>query len=349
MGDELQIVPLLKLAFNKWPFFDINCPPVDHWRWRYHDNPQHQSLIVKIQDKDRIIACGHNIVNRVKINGNYYLGAYGTDLCVHPEFQGKGLSRQVINSQPRMRKKWGVDFIYLVTNNPKVIKSSARKRAVPNSFPYGVRYLSRIDDVEKHIQMTDVKHRYRMKAKHYIDRIRSSRIKQPNPSIQVYRVNLFDGRIDTFLEKMNECHDFMIHRTRDHLNWRYCDPRGGAYNVRLAEKDGSIVGYCVLRINKLEDYHTGYIVDLMVLPNRLDVAEELLLNGLGLFRENGVNVVDYQIIQNHPYEDLFNMYGFHGGEGDRRVFYNYVGEDDLGLENIAPKRFHFSFGDLTGI
>jgi GNAT superfamily N-acetyltransferase len=348
-GDELQIVSLLKSAYQKWPFFDIDCSPVDHWKWRYDNTPQHQNLISLIQYNDKIVASGHNILNNVIINGKHYPGAYGSDLCVHPEFQGKGLVKKVSNQNHKLRENAGVKFTYMVTVNPKIIESGARKRNFPIPFPYNACYLSRIDDINLHIKMKDLKHEYGWKLKHYIERARSSPLKQLDPRIGISEVIVFDSKIVGFLEKVNEYYDFIMHRTRDYLNWRYCDPRAGNYNVRVAEENGHIIGYGVFRINKLEDYHTGYIVDLLTLPERVDAAEVLLNYCLAFFRENGVNEVVCQVIENHPYEELFNNYGFHGEEGNRRVFYNYMGEDDLGLDRIPPDRVHFSFGDLTGI
>jgi hypothetical protein len=95
--------------------------------------------------------------------------------------------------------------------------------------------------------------------------------------------------------------------------------------------------------------HTGYFVDLLALSDRIDVAEALLLDGMDFFRDNHVNHVLYQVAENHPYERLFTSYGFYGGEGSRHIFYNNYGNDDLGLENIPQDKFHFPFGELSGI
>jgi len=56
-----------------------------------------------------------------------------------------------------------------------------------------------------------------------------------------------------------------------------------------------------------------------------------------------------QVIKDHPFESLFKKYGFHGEQGERRVFYNYFGGEDLKIGEIPPDRFHFSYGAITGI
>jgi hypothetical protein len=75
----------------------------------------------------------------------------------------------------------------------------------------------------------------------------------------------------------------------------------------------------------------------------------LLLDGLNYFKENKVNSVVYQVVENHPYEKMALKYGFLGDEANRRFFYNNWGYDGRRLDGVSPERFHFSFGDLTGI
>lgn len=347
-GDELQIVPLLILAFEKWPFFDIGCSAIDHWRWRYLDNPW-KSLLLEILFEDKIIASAHNSLYSLIINGKSYSGSYGTDACVHPSFQGRGLYSKMVSPMTQMKKDTGIRFHYFVTSNPIVIHSKSQRISTPHLFPYKFKYLSRISDINLHIQKKGLKQDYRWKVRHLIERVRSSSLKPRESDLEVLGVKLFDHTFEGFLEKVNFGHDFIKQRTCEYLNWRYIDPRAGNYQVRVVKDKDEIVGYSVLRINKLEDYHTGYFVDLMALPDRVDVAEALLLDGLGFFRDNSVNLVEFQVIENHPYERLFNRYGFFGGEADRFFFYGFYGGDITSFEDISPERFHFPFGALTGI
>jgi GNAT superfamily N-acetyltransferase len=348
-GDELQIVPLLILTFKVWPFFDIDCSPIDHWWWRYLDFYQDKNLLVEVQHEDKIIATDHVVLENRIIKGKHYLTSYGTDGCVHPSFQGRGLYKKMLKTLHQWKKTAGVKFAYMITVNPKIINSKSRTRSWPHHFPHNVRYMNRINDLNLHIQMKELGDEYRWKLRHYLEQVRSSPIKQPNPDMQIFEITHFDLKINSFIEKVNERYDFILHRSRDYLNWRYLDPRAGNYQVRVVEENHLITGYSVLRINKLEEYHTGYFVDLLALPDRLDTAEALLLDGLSFFRDNQVNLVSYQVVEKHPYERLFEKYGFYGGEGNRHIFYNNFGDDDLRLENIPPEQIHFPFGDLTGI
>jgi hypothetical protein len=45
-GDEEEIVTLLSTIFNGWPRFDLNCSPVEHWIWKYVENPTKMNKVV---------------------------------------------------------------------------------------------------------------------------------------------------------------------------------------------------------------------------------------------------------------------------------------------------------------
>jgi hypothetical protein len=53
------------------------------------------------------------------------------------------------------------------------------------------------------------------------------------------------------------------------MNWRYCDPARGRFTVRVAERNGKILGYLVFKISE----GSGYIVDLLALPGRIDESQ----------------------------------------------------------------------------
>ena len=61
IGDENGIVALLQLAFKKWPFFDLKCSSLDHWKWRYLNNPINFQNIACALNNGNIIGVNHDI------------------------------------------------------------------------------------------------------------------------------------------------------------------------------------------------------------------------------------------------------------------------------------------------
>ena len=54
-GDEGRIVELLELVFGVWPRFDLKCSPLEHWRWKYVDNPMGSMIVPIAVDGDLIV------------------------------------------------------------------------------------------------------------------------------------------------------------------------------------------------------------------------------------------------------------------------------------------------------
>jgi hypothetical protein len=139
-----------------------------------------------------------------------------------------------------------------------------------------------------------------------------------------------------------------MRRDRRYLNWRYCDPRGGKYIVRQAEKDGKVLGYCVLRINRSNpDNLKGYIVDQMALPNRDDVLNALTYDAVEYFYENGVNDVLVWVFDEHPFNKLYKRYGFVDVDFKPHLSFKYVlDEMEPRFIDAKPEKLHFHFGDV---
>jgi hypothetical protein len=116
--------------------------------------------------------------------------------------------------------------------------------------------------------------------------------------------------------------------------------------------DGQILGYMVLRVNSyVPDYPTGYIVDLLTLPDRPDVVSELGRHAVEFFDRRDVNIVQVNVLKNSLAELLFHGLGF--VNYPVKPFMNYAAEyrsnylDELNLRDV--EKMHFSYGDYDWI
>ena len=120
------------------------------------------------------------------------------------------------------------------------------------------------------------------------------------PEFCIEEVKCIDERIEMFWNGIKDHYSFIVNRSKEDLNWRYCDPRAGCFVVKQAEEGGRILGYSALRVNRYrEDYPVGFIVDLLTLPNRLDVADALVKDAVRYFDDENINIVNYQVVKNH--------------------------------------------------
>ncbi len=314
-GDEEGIVEFLELVFDGWPHIDLNCTSQDHWRWKFRDNPVgiiFSSLAIK---NDKVIGCIHASPRKIKVRDEIVLGVIGADLAVHPDFRGRGITKKINEIMLRLQDEHEIKFVYFITGNPVVIKVIDKEGY--SRFPHKVINLVRIKNVDLHLKKMPVENVWIKKLGfHLINKLNNLRdalvgSEFQNPNIDIYKINRFDKRIDDFWSIASNHYDFIVERRMEYLNWRYCDPRAGEFVIKQAEENGHILGYSILIINKfIEDYPIGYIVDLLTLPDRFDALEALVSDAVRYFDSNDINIINYQIVQDHPYEIVFKRHAF---------------------------------------
>ena len=177
-------------------------------------------------------------------------------------------------------------------------------------FPKQISYLMRIRDVSEHLDRASVKNKWLIKIGIYylkfINNILSSYVSNKENDVTLSTVDKFDENFDKFWGKVKCEYDFIIEGSKEYMNWRYTDKRGGNYRITIAFDDNEIVGYLVTRIIKYKpDYYEGFIVDFLALFGRNDVVEKMILDAIRYFDENDVNVIYCWIIRGHLHEKIF--------------------------------------------
>lgn len=122
--------------------------------------------------------------------------------------------------------------------------------------------------------------------------------------------------------------------------------------VRLAMKGENIIGYCVLRINRhRKDYPIGFIVDLLTIPERLDVADALVAEAVQYFDEHDTNLVVAMVAKHHPNERTLSRFGFLDIRIGLHMFYWVDGleHEMAALKMISGDNIHFSYGDIDSL
>jgi hypothetical protein len=164
--------------------------------------------------------------------------------------------------------------------------------------------------------------------------------------IKISEITSFDHRINEFWDKVKEEYDFIFEKSQSYLNWRYCDPRGGKYFVRIVEKDETIVGYIVYSARLKKEYPFGYIIELLTLSGYDYVKDILLKEALSYFAENNVNFIQTIMVSGHSNEKIFNKYLFLKGAPLFLTYSNeYTDEKLMNWSPMVPERIHFCYGD----
>lgn len=351
-GDEKEIVPLLVLGFHGWPHIDLACSPLEHWRWKYIDNPIKRNMIAVAESKDKIVGCLHEFLRTIKIGEDFHLCSISGDLAVHPDFRRMGIWSKMSEFLIRESDKFELKMTHFLSGNPIVIRRLSKRRP---RFPHPVRNLVFIRDIDAHLKAMPIKNSWLTKsgfrvlklANNWRNALRSLQARA-KPKIDIYEIQKFDDEIDDFWKRISHNYHFIGARTKESLNWRYCDPRAGRFIVRQAEEDGQILGYSVLTINSYRsEYPVGFLVDLLVLQERPEAVEALIGDAVRYFEERDVNIINYLLVKNHPYEAFFRRNGFLDSRVKFHLLYwsDHLTDDMNKLVKHPASKIFFSWGD----
>ena len=367
-GDEEKIVKLLIDVFQPWPKFDIECSPIDHWRWKFIDDPANKGTYAHTVAalNGEIIGVDHAMLYYIKIGEGRYLSQKGGDTAVNPNYRGQGIYSKLTKLKHEVVNELGYEFDYALSNNPIFVKSGERKRVNRDPeaealFPHPLKSLIKINDVNKYFQYAvDEKDPWKkmflkmgVYGAKFLNKITNLNPRPTKTDVKIREITKFDDRINTFYEKIKPQYYFIVEKTAEYLNWRYCDKRGGNFKTWIAEEAGEIVGFMVLRVNRINpEYPLGYVIDLLALDGRLDIVESFVSFAVGWFDGLSVNVVHTQLIGNHVYEGILGKYGFLDSRVKPHLTYRpwNVSAKDLELfRGASPSELHYPYGEGDAI
>jgi len=350
-GEEPQLFDLMQAAFGRWPTIDVGVPPLDHLRWKLRPpNAEHYHCVAELDG--RLIASQICILFPLIVNQRRMVGMRGMDATVRPEFQGQGVMREL-----RMFKQEGLiarcDFEFGgFARHPAMLKLHEQDGRI--RLGGGMETLIAPLSVGSAVTVLKVRPgrspaELARSAASFAQWMMSRRVRQGRRHLVTIRdVERFDERVDAFGAEAAEPFEFILERTQAYLNWRYADPRAGDFAIKLAEEEGQMVGYAVLRRTN----GRAHLADMMALPGRDDVVEALALAALEHFREAGESTVQFLMPKNHPYEQTLRRCGF-AGKRKRKVPPDFLpmrlSEDELASLTKPDLRFHFMLGDSDTI
>jgi len=354
-GEEAAIIQVLSTVFGEWPAFDLQYSSESYWHWRYLELPGTSTHVFVCEVGGQIVGCLHHTFVDLKIGDRFYPGTLGGDIAVLRPFREKGLTAEFSKLARSHRRETGRWFTFFETHNQNLIDSFSKTAF---QLPIKSRHLLRVKNIKLHL--TQQKHAWRglkvfaFKAmKTFNTLVHYSRNSQDDGALHLSVIETFDARIDKFWERISNHYRLILKRDRRYLNWRYCDARGGNYQVKCVEEDGRFVGYIVLRINrKNPQYPTAYIVDLLCEPGREDAAQALLADGLRYFDQQGVNAVHCLVPHHHPYRKIYTASGFVDTLERNIVFLraNMPLDKPLGeLDSMDFGQAYHSYGDIDTI
>jgi hypothetical protein len=360
-GDKDQIVQLLNLVFQGWPHFNIKGTSLDHWTWKFEQNPTRKYNVIVGEVDKKIIACDHGFYTTAMVGGKAALCRQGVDSAVHPDYRGRGIYHNMDRQKDEKDSINKVKLVYSVTTNPILVNRESKKDQVRPHYITDLSRLIRISDVDVFVNnlkskssFNKISLKYMIKAAKTLNsaHILSHNAKKINSaSVKIKTVEKFDESVNLLWEKIKDDYCFMVERTAEYLNWRYLDPRGGNYIVKQAEENEAVIGFIVFGINSFDIQNPrGYIIDLCTLADRPDCAQLLISDALNFFNESKINTVECWVSKGHYYGSLFEKFGFVDEKSDVQLSFNTDKIEALKpLMDSKPGQILFQLGDADWI
>lgn len=356
---------LLRDAFNGGPgWFALPVSEADHLRWKVCEFP-YGARAYFVEHGARIVGFGARMDRRWIVRGDRRLGRDGVEAALHPEFQGSGLYGKRRDLLDRYEDR--SDFSLSFGSHPATLHARIARgtRPVANPLDNLVRPLdlgkyarsSRASRSSGSRTRIALEGRRRVPkpvfARQLAWRARLLRQRWRYPPLEhghrdwtVRTVPQFDARIEPFFERAARPFALIQERTQRWLNWRYTDRRAGPFTIRLAEVGDEIVGYAVLRATA----RSAELADLLVLPDREDVAHGLIQDALERARVAGSPAMRSWMMEHHPYHRLLLHSGF---LPVRRIvipgFKERSNPRDFGFIDDPHARIHLMLGDTDHI
>jgi GNAT superfamily N-acetyltransferase len=277
--DDEGIVRVLQAAFGRWPKFDDGIPAVDHLRWKRECDPEGLEYNCVAEKDGQIVGAQFYWLQPLKVGEAVVRLAQGQDFCVHPDFQGLGIRTGM--------KKLAYETVEL---------KAEFSLSVDGDHPAMVHMVEKSGD-----------QRYELANRvHVLQCDLSSVPLDEEHGLRVRRVDRFDERTDEMCADAAGAFQLIVLRTERSLNWRYADPRAGAYSIHIAEEGGRMLGYAAARSSQGH----GYIADLLARPGRADAVQALLSASLRQFAKDGVLTAQIWTFVHHPYQLSLSEAGF---------------------------------------
>lgn len=125
-----------------------------------------------------------------------------------------------------------------------------------------------------------------------------------NQNFKFEKIDQFNQDINDFWNKVKDKYPICVNRSQEYLNWRYSDYPILKYHIFLVRKDEDIRAFIILRIEELDDFKIGRIIDFI----SFDDAEDFTLRSIIKYcKDNNFDLLDFIFTGNFHLTTLKNL------------------------------------------
>ena len=306
-GDEEGIFELFKAVYpqkeydySKW---------LRWWRWLYKDNPAGPGRIGIAEQDNKIVGHYAVVPIRLCITGDTVLASQAVDGLTHPDYRRRKIFETLAKKVYAEAARDGIHIVYGFPNQ--------------SSRPVLIEKADWFDIANMQIMLKPLNWKDTIGIignNQYLGSIFSPlasllcgktllRRKKPNvlPGLTVKKVTSFDERFDALWSKVASQFHIMVLKNSDYLRWRYSAPETN-YSILVAEQDGEVLGYLVIKYVTDKSIKVGIIFDMVAQSE--DVLDRLIKKLIEDCQQENVALIQYQLRANKIYHRVLKSHGF---------------------------------------
>ncbi len=262
-GDEADILALNRMEYGPT---DILSTPED-FDWRYAQNPAGQAIISVVRDRDSGSVFGFIwiVPLRIRVFGEDWSGATGTNLLIHPDYRGTSAYVKLMRRFRRVFVDHDILLHYSFISETTYSRLSPDDPRVAFEVPLLIRPLDIMKLARSHLDsrwqrlMAGIGGQL---ATPLLFQARQYSLDQHDFALHV--LDGFDDRFDGFWARVQDKYPVMVIRDHRYLAWRFARISGRQYRILVVQVGDEVVGYIVLRCANIRGIPTGLIMDLLV-------------------------------------------------------------------------------------
>jgi GNAT superfamily N-acetyltransferase len=293
LAREKDIDRILELNKLEYGPDDILATRAD-FDWRRDQNPAGRAIIPVIRDRqDEVVGFIWVVPLRVRVKGQDYSGATGTNLVVHPEYRNTFGYIKLIRRFEQVFEDQNILLHFSFVSE----KTYHRRR---ESTPHAV---ATVPLLVKPLDVSTLAKMYLKKEwlgvlTGLAGRVASAFFFRPGLTRHTAPISIalgeqLDCHFDEFWLTVQDKYPAMLVRDRAFLAWRFAGVSERHYHILVARAEDEMLGYIVLRTSTIRGAKTGLIMDLLVVQG---VSGEmagtcLVAEAEAYFRSRGVSLI----------------------------------------------------------
>jgi len=278
-----------------------------HFQWEYLENPAGKAIVYIVKSPpDQIAGAYAALPLRMKMFSKTVKGCLSFDSMTHPQHKVKGLFTRLGKAHYEYLAENNYDLIYGFPN------ANSIKIFVNNlqwldfySFPLLVKIQDFRSLFKKYLGL---KHPSRVLG--FLLNKTSDLIFSPKhmAGVNVREISNFDEKFNYFWDDVKQLFPICVERDMEYLNWRYRRPEE-KYRILRLEHEACVMGYAVLKEEDRFGLRTGYIMDLISVPD-IKFVRLLISEVINAFSRARVDLISILMSKSTPYYSSLRRYGF---------------------------------------